>query len=121
MYEPTRFEVTSERIDAFRDLFGGPPGIPLTLLTAAEFLVFPRIIGDPDLGIDLRRVVHGSQEYEFCRPLRVGEVLTVGARITSIRQKGGTGFLAVEMTFRDAEDEVAAVARSTMLERGAVG
>ena len=116
-YEPVSFEVTEELVRAFRELFGGPAGVPPTILTAAEFSLFSQIIGDPVLALDFRRVVHGSQAYEYRRPLQVGEKLSVEARIASIREKGGNGFLTVEMIMRDAGGEVAAVARSSMIER----
>ena len=116
-YEPVTFDVIVERVRAFHDLFGGPPGVPPTFLTAAEFTVFPLVIGDPELALDFRRVVHGSQEYEFHRPLQLGETLTVQARIASIRQKGGNGFLVVEMRMNGIDGETVAVARSTMIER----
>ncbi|MGZ5214410.1 MAG: FAS1-like dehydratase domain-containing protein [Actinomycetota bacterium] len=116
-YEPVAFDVTEERVRAFHDLFGGPPGVPPTFLTAAEFTVFPQVIGDPELALDFRKVVHGSQEYEFHRPLRLGETLMVRARIASIRRKGGHGFLVVEMQMNDVDGETVAVARSTMIER----
>jgi acyl dehydratase len=117
-YEPVAFDVTEERVRAFHDLFGGPPGVPPTILTAAEFTVFPQVIGDPELGLDFRKVVHGSQEYEFHRPLRPGETLKVQARVASIREKSGNGFLVVEMQMNDVDGEAVAVARSTMIERG---
>jgi hypothetical protein len=116
-YGPVSFEITEERVRAFLELFGGPPGVPPTILTVAEFSVFPHIIGDPGLALDFRRVVHGSQVYEYRRPLQVGETLTVEARIASIRQKGDSGFLTVEMTMKGADGGVAAIARSTMIER----
>ena len=116
-YEPVPFEVTEERVRAFNDLFGGPPGVPPTFLTAAEFTVFPEVIGDPELALDFRSVVHGSQEYEFQRPLRLGETLTIQARIVSIRHKGGHGFMIVEMRLKSVDGEMVAVARSTMIER----
>ena len=74
-YEPVAFEITSDRVDAFHDLFGGPPGVPPTLFTAAEFTVFPHVIGDPELALDFRKVVHGTQEYEVHRPPAIGETL----------------------------------------------
>ena len=61
--------------------------------------------------------MHGSQEYEFYRPLLLGETLTVTARIASIRQKGGNGFLVVEMQLTDVAGLMVAVTRSTMIER----
>jgi acyl dehydratase len=116
-YAPVAFHVTEERVRAFHDLFGGPPGVPPTFLTAAEFAVIPAVMGDTELGIDFRKVVHGSQEYEFHRPPQVGETLMVHARIASIRQKAGNGFLVVEMRMSGADGEMVAVARSTMIER----
>lgn len=116
-YEPVAFVITEERVRAFHDLFGGPPGVPPTFLTAAESNVFPQVIGDPELALDFRKVVHGSQEYELYRPLQLGETLAVQARVASIRQKGGNGFLVVEMQMSGVDGETVAVARSTMIER----
>jgi hypothetical protein len=116
-YAPIAFEVSQARIRAFRDLFGGPPGIPPTLLTAAEFAVIPFVIGDPELALDFTKVVHGSQEYELRRPLRLGETLTIHTRIASIRRKAGNGFLVLETRMTDGDDATVAIARSTMIER----
>lgn len=116
-YGPVAFDVTEGRVRAFHDLFGGPSGVPPTLLTAVEFTLFPQIIGDPELALDFRKVVHGTQEYVFHRPLRVGETLNAHATIASIRQKGGNGFLTIEMQMDDPEGATVAVARSTMIER----
>ena len=116
-YEPVPFDVDEARVRVFHDLFGGPPGVPPTFLTAAEFSVLPHVIGDPELALDFRTVVHGSQEYEFHRPLLLGETLTVTARIASIRQKGGNGFLVIEMRMTDVTGRTVAVTRSTMIER----
>lgn len=116
-YDPVAFDIDPARVRAFHDVLGGPPGVPPTFLTAAEFSVFPQIIGDPELALDFRKVVHGSQEYEFHRPLHLGETLTIQARIASIRRKGGNGFLVVEMRVSGVDGEPVAVARSTMIER----
>jgi hypothetical protein len=118
MYGPVHFEITPGRVAAFQDLFHGPAGVHPTLLAAAEFSLFPAIMGDPDLDLDFPRVVHGNQEYEYQRPLLVGESLTVEARIASIRHKGGNGFLTVEMRFRDSAGDLVAMATSLMIERG---
>ena len=118
-YAPVSFRVSQGRVDAFRSLFETSDRIPPTLLTAAEFSVLPEIVGDADLDLDFRRVVHASQEYEYRRPLRLEENLTVAARIASIRHKGGNGFLTIEMEFFGADGDLAAIARSTMIERGA--
>ena len=77
--------------------------MPPTFLTAAEFTVFPQVIGDPELGLDFTQVVHGTQEYVFHRPLRIGETLMVQPRIASIRHKGGNGFLVIETQMRGVD------------------
>lgn len=121
VYGPVDFQITSDRVQAFRDLFDGPAGVYPTLLTAGEFSLFPAILGDPELDLDFGHVVHGGQEYEYRRPLRVGETLAVEAHVASIRHKGGSGFLTVEMLFRDGAGDLVATAISHMIERGGSG
>jgi acyl dehydratase len=86
-------------------------------VTAAEFAALPQVLADPTLGLDFTRVVHGSQDYQYVRPLREGETLRVHARIGSIRHKGGSGFLTIVMDLVDADGRVVCTARSQMLER----
>jgi acyl dehydratase len=109
--------VDPARVGAFREVLGVSDGVPPTFVTAAEFTVFPHVIGDPALGLDFSRVLHGSQEYVYERPLREGETLLVRARIDSIRHKGDTGFLTVVMELRDEDDQLVCTTRSQMVER----
>lgn len=121
VYGPVAFELAEDRVRAFAELLGPSEGVPPTFLSAAEFALFPEMFGDPELGLDFGRVVHAGQDYEFRRPLVIGEVLTVGSRIAAIRHKGGNGFLTVEMTMRGTDGEIAATTRSTLIERGTDG
>jgi acyl dehydratase len=118
VYADVAFTVDPDRVAAFRQVFGQVEGVPPTFLTAAEFTVFPHVIGDPALGLDFTKVVHGSQDYVYERPLREGETLTVRARIDSVKTKGTTGFLTVVMEMLDAEGALVCTARSQMVERG---
>jgi acyl dehydratase len=117
-YPDLGFDLDQTRVGGFAELFGDPAAIPPTVLTAAEFAVIPAIVGDPELGLDFSRVVHGSQEYEYRRPLTVGERLVARARLASIRQRGDTGFLTIETELIGQDGAVAAVCRSLMIERG---
>jgi acyl dehydratase len=117
VYPEVPFTVDPQRVAAFRDVFGSTGGVPPTFVTAAEFTVFPLVIGDPNLGLDFTRVLHGSQEYAYERPLREGETLMVRARIDSIRHKGNTGFLTVVMELRDEAGQLVCTARSQMVEQ----
>lgn len=118
-YPESVLVVDPRRIAAFRRVVGGPDGVPPTFATVAEFIVFPQIVGDPELDLDLRRVLHGSQRYVHRRPFVEGEELTVRSRLDSIRFKGGNGFLAIVTELTGVDGEVACTATSTMIERGA--
>jgi acyl dehydratase len=111
------FEAAQEGVAAFRAVFGQEQGVPPTFLTAAEFSVLPTVVNDPRLDLDFSRVLHGSQEYEYERPVREGERLTIRARIASIRQRAGSGFVTIVMDVSDEAGKPVAVCRSTMIER----
>lgn len=63
-------------------------------------------------------MVHGSQEYVFERPLIEGERLAIRSRLASVRVRGSTGLLTIEMELVDDAGETVVTARSTMIERG---
>ena len=118
-YPDVVFEVSTERVEAFRAVFGEERDIvPPTFLTAAEFAAFPAVIADPELDLDFSRVVHGEQEYEWRRQPRVGETLTARSHIASAKVRGSLGFLTIETELRGVDEETVAVCRATMIERG---
>jgi hypothetical protein len=117
VYPDVAFLIEPERVAAFRTLFGLANGVPPTFATAAEFAVFPTIVSDPELALDLARVVHGSQEYVFRRHLVAGETVVVRTRIESIRVRAGTGFMAIVTELVGSDGDVAVAARSLMIER----
>jgi acyl dehydratase len=120
VYPDTTFTVEPDRVKLFRAAIGEEWDIvPPTFATVAEFVVMPFIVGDAELGLDFTRVVHAGQEYEWHRPFRMGEALTVRSRIASIRQKAGNGFLTIQTELRDRDGELVVLARATMIERGA--
>ena len=89
----------------------------MTFPTAAEFSVIPDVVADPELELDFSRVLHGTQEYEFHRPLEEGEHLLIRTRIDSIREMRGNAFLVLVTELVDPGGEIVCVARPTMVER----
>lgn len=118
-YTEVPFALKPERVRAFAEAVGhGGDGVPPTFATAAEHEAgMASVIADPELGLDFARVVHGEQEYEWHRPMRVGETLRVATTIESIRAKGTMEFLALRTDLRDAEGHLVVVARSTLIVR----
>lgn len=73
------------------------------------------------LGADVERLLHGEVAWEYLRPLHVGEELTATARVLGAdRREGKRGgamtIVTVETVYRDAEGDVAARRRDTLIE-----
>jgi acyl dehydratase len=51
---------------------------------------------DPDLGINLALMVHGSQEFEWFEPVVAGDEITTQVAIKDIYEKGGMQFYVWE-------------------------
>ena len=67
-----------------------PPVPPTFLMSAAHWLPADAPRPYEALGFDLRRVLHGEQEFRFRCPLpRAGDRLTVEIRIDSLSEKAG--------------------------------
>jgi len=94
-----------------------PPTFPV-YVTAAYV---ERLIVE-EMKLDRRRVGHGEQEYEYFRPLKVGDRLTCQARVveeyTKEGQRGGQmRFIVCETVMRDAvSSELVLRERSTAIE-----
>jgi acyl dehydratase len=59
---------------------------------------------DPDLGAHFT-LVHGTQEYEFHRPVRVGDVLECTPSIADITTRGRNEFLTLQVDCVDADTQ----------------
>ncbi|HUG88573.1 MAG TPA: MaoC family dehydratase N-terminal domain-containing protein [Actinomycetota bacterium] len=91
---------------------------PLTFPTVLHLRSGPQVVMDPGLGLDYSLVVHGTQEFEYRRPIVAGDILTATPRIAEITAKGPHEFLTIETTMNDAEGETVCVARATLISRG---
>jgi len=100
------------------------PVAPPTFLTSAQFWSPPGGAAFRAAKIDLKRLLHGEQEYIFHGPPpAAGTKLTVHGRIEDIYEKegkrGGTmTFLISVQEFRDESGRLVAEARSTAIETG---
>ena len=96
---------------------------PLTFLQTVALWDDGR--GRPRPPMDLKRALHGEQEFEFLKPIFVGDVLTAVTRIADIYEKtgkrGGTmTFVVTETEFTNQRGEVVARARQVGIETGQV-
>jgi hypothetical protein len=98
------------------------PVIPPTFLTTVNFWMSADTSPLAQVGLDLRRLLHGAQEYVFFGPPpRAGDELTFQTRVEQIYEKegkrGGTmTFVETVTEFRDPDGRLVAEARSTAIE-----
>jgi acyl dehydratase len=134
-YPPVTMTVARERVTAFTRSIGETSVVfldaeaaraagyaeqlaPPTFVTALQFEGIRQLVEDPDLGLDFTRVLHGDQEFEWHRPIVVGDQLTAVARISAIRGRGSMESLVVETDVRDAMGETVVISRGTLIHRG---
>jgi hypothetical protein len=98
------------------------PPIPPTFLRTAVFWSTPESSPMGGVKLDLRRILHGEQEYVFFgEPPRAGTELTVTSRLESVTEKegkrGGTMTLIVVVDdFTDESGRLVAQGRSTLIQ-----
>ena len=67
----------------------------------------------------LQRFLNGANELEYYRPIRVGDVISVTARLDKIRKMegkdGATLFMIMEIVYKDDRGEVVAKGKNTFI------
>jgi len=113
-YPPITMEVGREAIEkyarAYNDdnpaFFDGkrPGGIvaPPLFGVVVTWPSLVQVVGDPELQVDLLRLLHGEQEMDFFDPIRPGDKITSNAKILSIETKPTGETLTIEL---DASDQ----------------
>ena len=130
------FEVSREHIRRFADAIGDPnpayrdrdaaralgyPDVvapPTFLTTVGLSLRGQSPIGDPDVGVDYSRVVHGEQRFVHHRPVHPGDVLTGTTRIVDIRSVGANEILSLETEIRTTTGDLVCTSHNVVVSRG---
>jgi hydroxyacyl-ACP dehydratase HTD2-like protein with hotdog domain len=92
-----------------------PPTIPFSLdMDGPELLPVLRV-----LQLDIARVLHGSQEFEYHAPICAGDRITVTSRISDIFDKkgGALEFVVMESSYSNQDGDLVAQARNTLVYR----
>jgi acyl dehydratase len=111
--------VSAEHARAFAGAVGdGADHVPPTFVTTLQIGAAIALAGDPEIGIDLSRVLHGEEEYVWHRPLEVGEELTAAPRIARVVARGEDGFVTIESTITGADGTPVVEARTVLIVRG---
>lgn len=113
------YDVTAERVAAFARSTGTPwaegDPAPPTFPIVVAFTAMRALMDDPDVGIELQRVVHGEQRFAYERPVVVGDVLTATLTVDTLRSLGGADVIGTTSAVTDADGAVVCSARATLV------
>jgi acyl dehydratase len=125
--------VTAEHVARFAEALGdhndryrgsaavAPPTYPIAFMAQA-------MAGGAEtfqkLELNYATLVHGEQEFEYMRPIRAGETLTLTGRIGDIYEKRSSSgavldFVVLETEARDAQAQVVFYSRNVLISRRA--
>ena len=114
--QTTSVVITPQHIDAFKEATrtGHTVGMPVSYATvyrSTEFQWLDRV------GVDLRKLLHAEQEYEYLSPLKAGDQPVVVTRVKEWRERRDMVFVTLETDIRVGTD-VKVRALSTFVVRG---
>jgi acyl dehydratase len=134
-YPPISYEVGREKLREFAIAVGetdpvyhdeqaakaaGHPDLPSvpTFPVVLGHRAGAAVVGDPELGLDYSRVVHGEQAFAYRRPPRAGDRLLATPKVAAIESKGRHELLTIATGITTEEGETVCQATSLLISRG---
>jgi acyl dehydratase len=123
-YPPTPvYEITAAKIAEFAAALGDDnpayagesPLAPPTLVATIAFAAWDQMFADPDLELELRRIIHGDQRFTYVRPLRAGDRVTATLTIDKVRTRAKTELVSCSIAVHTAAGDLSCTAASTLV------
>ena len=121
-YPPTPpYEVSAAKVAEFAAALGethprhtGDGAVaPPTFAAVIAATAWQTMFDDPELGLALRRIVHGDQRFELERLLRVGDRVRATLTIDKVRSRGPADIISASVAIRTEADELVGTATAT--------
>ena len=120
--------VTAEHVAGFAHALGdpnpeyatlAPPTYPIAFMTQAMSGGMETFL---ELGLNFMTLVHGEQEFEYVRPVRIGETLELTGRISDIYDKtsssgGVLDFVVLETEGKDMAGKPVFYSRNVLISK----
>src|SRR5437868_9151476 len=124
-YDPVDYEVGREKIREYANAVGETNPVyqdrdaakgagyrdvvapPMFAVVYSAGAMGPAIL-DPELGINLMMMLHGSQEFDWPEPVCAGDTITTAATLQDMRQEDGRQYYVFESvsTNQDGQETV---------------
>src|ERR687890_2735829 len=111
--DPVHRDVEAARAAGHPDVIA-PPTFAIVVSLEAAFVV----LGDPDVGLDYSRVVHGEQKFIHHRPIRAGDRLVATTTIDAARTVAGNDLLTARVDLATEDGEAVCTSTSMLVARG---
>jgi acyl dehydratase len=96
--EPVYHDAEAARAAGFR----GVVAPPMFAVVYSAGAMGPAIL-DPELGINLMMMLHGSQEFVWGEPVCAGDTITTAAEVKDVYEKDGRQFFVFETLSKNQE------------------
>jgi acyl dehydratase len=107
---PLSRDVEAARAAGYADLVA-PPTFPIVI----QQRTWDQLIGDPEAGIELSRVLHGDQRFHVTRPIVAGDELVATLTVASVRMMAGNAMVTAETVITDADGAHVVTATSMLM------
>lgn len=111
-YNPVFHNEDFAKDTKYGDIIGMPNFAAVYAGKGAGFMLV-----DPDLKLNLARLVHGSQEFEWFDVVKPGDKITIHGKVADIYEKGNLDFVVYECDAKNG-DKTVVRARYTFIIRG---
>src|SRR5918994_4809868 len=111
--DPVHRDVEAARAAGHPDVIA-PPTFAIVVSLEAAFVV----LGDPEVGLDYSRVVHGEQKFAHHRPIRAGDRLVATTTIDAARTVAGNDMLTARVDLVTEDGQAVCTATSMLVGRG---
>lgn len=91
---------------------------PPTFAVVIQEGTLAQLLAEPDSGIELTRVVHGSQQFSYSRPIVAGDELTAQLNVDSVKTLGANAMVTAVSTITDASGAHVVTATSMLVVGG---
>jgi acyl dehydratase len=107
---PLSRDVEAAHAAGYADLVA-PPTFPIVI----QQRTWDQLIGDPEAGIELSRVLHGDQRFHVTRPIVAGDELVATLTVASVRAMAGNAMVTAETVITDADGAHVVTATSMLM------
>jgi acyl dehydratase len=111
--DPIYHDPAAARAAGYPDVVA-PPTFPVVAATGAG----EQLRGDPELGMDYSRVVHGDQRFVYTRPVVAGDELICALTVEEITDRAGHEFITTRAELTTAAGEPVVTVWNKLVVRG---